>query len=70
MNYGHLFRKRKTDSGYGLLRMSVQEKLSVYILENAINYPAACGGVVRTLLKKPGKTIAWGAVSAPQGAGY
>ncbi len=30
MNYGYLFKKRKTDSGYGLPWMSAQEKLSVY----------------------------------------
>jgi len=35
MNYGHLFKKEKTDNGYGLLWMSAQEKLSAYILENA-----------------------------------
>ncbi len=37
MNYDHLFKKRKTDSGYGLPQMSAQEKLSVY------NIPKACG---------------------------
>jgi len=49
MNYGYLFKKRKTDSGYGLPWMSAQEKVSVYIFENAIKkMPKACG--IRCLL--------------------
>ncbi len=44
MNYGHLSRKRKTDNGYGLPWMSAEEKLLVYILENARGkVQKACG---------------------------